>query len=86
MDCRLSKTSNGSCEKILNSYNHINDTHKKWDWIIRAIFIAFFFTLLIIYSINNSLITTIILQPWLIIIIFIFTSGVTRGLLKLLQS
>jgi len=60
------------------SYNHINDTHKKWDWTTRAIFIVIFFTLVIIYSINNFMITTMFLQPWFIMIILIFTSGVIR--------
>ncbi|KAB8130297.1 DUF4181 domain-containing protein [Gracilibacillus oryzae] len=65
-----------------SSYNHVNGKHKRIDWIIR---IAAIFMLIAGYIINMSRDPANwywFLQPWFILIIFIFAIQIVRAVME----
>ncbi|WP_312097686.1 DUF4181 domain-containing protein [Niallia sp.] len=61
------------------SYNHINKVHERIDWSIR---ITFMFILLTAFIINYSY-NLWFLQQYVLLLLFIIVSGITRAIIEL---
>ncbi|MYL71580.1 DUF4181 domain-containing protein [Halobacillus litoralis] len=68
--------------KRILSYNHVNEKHKRIDWIIRIIAVI---SLILGYSINIMSYpanTYWFLQPWYIIIVFLVVAELGRAVME----
>ena len=69
-------------KKKFFSYNHINERHKKIDWIIRITTIVVILSGYVITIIEGPLNMIWFLQPWFIIFIFIVVSEMVRAAME----
>lgn len=69
-------------KKKLFSYNHVNDKHKKIDWIIRITFVFFLFIGFFINVNRDSLKHIWFLETHILLFVFIIVSEIVRIIME----
>lgn len=64
------------------SYNHLNERHKKLDWLVRIFFVILLFISNYYTNYNDILGTYWYFETWFIIIVFLITSELLRTFME----
>lgn len=65
-------------KQAIFSYNHVNETHKKIDWTLRAIFIVFIVGSLVAYMYSDTPPSVWYMQPYVLVFLFVIINETVR--------